>query len=54
MMMTQMTTKQTNLVERKKLIVKGHPQDDDANQLSEENPCVKKYASLNNMIYYLS
>ena len=53
MMRRTLTTKQTNLVETKKIVVKEHPdiqprekQDDDANQLSEENLCVKKYVRL--------
>jgi hypothetical protein len=63
-MMRTLTAKQTNLVERNKIIVKEPPDiqlreklDDDANQLSEDNSCVKyteKHASLNNTIYYLS
>jgi hypothetical protein len=45
-----MTKTKPNLVETKKLVVKEHPdiqprekQDDDADPLSEENPCVKKH-----------
>jgi hypothetical protein len=63
-MMRTLTAKQTNLVERNKIIVKEPPDiqlreklDDDANQLSEYKPRVKnteKHASLNNTIYYLS
>jgi hypothetical protein len=63
-MMRTLTAKQTNLVERNKIIVKEPPDiqlreklDDDANQLSEHGSRVKyteKHASLNNTIYYLS
>jgi hypothetical protein len=40
---TMMIMAKPNLVERNEFAVKQHPQDDDANQLSEENPCVKKH-----------